>query len=62
MRWQDKLPKAELKHLRESGVTTLAQARRNAEHQAKLRKQDPNPVVEPCWECRRINEKLGLPV
>lgn len=60
MKWQNKLTKSELKHLREMGVTTLAGANRNAEHQANLRK---NPdMLEPCFECRSINIKLGLPI
>ena len=60
MKWQDKLNKTELRHLRVMGVTTLKGAKRNAAHQARLRKFDPAPSSEPCWECRKINEKLGL--
>lgn len=62
MRWQNKLTKSELKHLREMGVTTLTGAKRNAEHQKNLRDRDPDPCNEPCWECRRINLKLNLPI
>lgn len=62
MNWKEKLTKSELKHLRESGVTTLSGAKRNAAHQAKLRKLDSDPACEPCWVCKRINNKLGLPL
>lgn len=62
MKWQNKLTKSELKHLREMGVTTLAGAERNALHQKKLRDEDPEAFLEPCWECRRINTKLNLPI
>ena len=62
MKWQNKITKSELKHLREMGVTTLKGAKRNAEHQARLRRSAPCTLDEPCWECRRINDKLGLPI
>lgn len=63
MRWQKKLTKKELKHLREMGITTLGQARKNAEHQKQMR-DDPQRrgLSDPCWECRTINTKLGLPI
>lgn len=60
MKWQNKLTKSELKHLKESGVTTLVAAKRNAKHQSMVRSQDPDPRCEPCWECRNINIKLGI--
>ena len=62
MKWQNKLTKTELKHLKEMGVTTLLGAKRNAEHQQKLRNETPETFLEPCWECRRINNKLDLPI
>jgi len=60
MKWQDKLSKRELSHLRKSGVTTLTVARANAEHQLKLRRKPES--IEPCWDCKSINRKLGLAV
>lgn len=62
LKWQDKLTKKERKHLRDQGVTTLKQARINAEHQAKMI-ADPNGAgTIPCWDCRGINRKLELPL
>ena len=60
-RWQNKITKKELKHLREMGITTLGQARRNAEAQKEMR--DSNTLgSEPCWDCRHINQKLGFAI
>ena len=62
-KWQKPLNKTEIKHLRDMGVTTLAQAKRNAEFQAGLRERNRDePMGEPCWDCRRINQKIGLPI
>ena len=62
-KWQKPLNKTEIKHLREMGVTTLRQAKTNAGSQAKMREENKfAPMGEPCWECRRINQKLGLPI
>lgn len=59
MRWQKKLTKKEMKHLRETcdGPPTLAALRRNREHQ---RQQKGESGIEPCWDCRLIAKKLGL--
>ncbi len=62
MKWQDKLNKTELKHLRDMGITTFTQAKRNAAHQAVERVKNPDTMFEPCWDCKNINMKLGLPV
>jgi len=53
MKWQDKISKAQLKHLREIGITTLTQAKKNADFQK-------DNVDFKCSECRLINHKLGL--
>jgi hypothetical protein len=54
------LTRAEKKHLEEfGGVRTLRAFRAMAEKQAEWRKEG---APEPCWECRRIAAKLGLPV
>ena len=59
MKWQDKLTKKDLAHLRVSGVTTLSGAKINAEYQKRCR-ADGDP--EPCFDCKSINMKLDLPV
>ena len=53
-RWQDKLTKAEQKHLRETGGRTLALVKSNVEF------QDQNSF--PCWDCVSIGRKLGIEV
>lgn len=62
MKWQDKLNKSQLKHLRDNGVTTMRQATINAYHQRKFRIKYPDPANEPCWICKKINIDLGLVV
>ena len=52
------LSKKEKKHLREQGVRTLAEFKETAEKQRVLRKHGG----EPCFECKNIARKLGLPV
>lgn len=52
MRWQKKLTKTELKHLRETGARTLKQVRENVEHQDNM--------AFPCWDCVAIGRKLGM--
>ncbi len=54
MRWQQKLTKKELQHLRETGATTLEQVRANIRYQSTNR--------FPCWECVEIGRKLGISV
>ena len=66
MRWQDKLTKKEMRHLRTvANCTTLIQVKTTIEDQAKAREKSladglPIGVAEPCWECRNIGRKLGL--
>ena len=56
MRWQDKLTKKELQHVRvDAGCRTLADIKTNREGQKKL-----DPTKEVCWECRHIAIKLGI--
>jgi hypothetical protein len=59
MKWQEKLTKAELKHLRESGPVTLRALRVNRAYQ-KMMKEQSGGHVEPCYECKKIAQKLGL--
>ena len=61
-KWKD-LTKKERKHVREMGVATLREFKKNAEFQAKTRREFPLPEFsEPCWECRAIAKKLELPM
>ena len=60
MKWQSKLTKKELRHLRESGITTLRQAKVNAEFQAKEMAKPGERSMLICSECTPINQKLGL--
>jgi hypothetical protein len=57
MKWRDKLTKLELKHLADSGITSLEGLKRTRRHQIA---QTAKSGVEGCWECRRIAAKLGL--
>jgi hypothetical protein len=50
----------EEQHLRDVGVRSRAGLLRNAEEHAKWRRR--KPYVEPCWVCKLISRKLGLPV
>lgn len=59
-KWKD-LTKKERQHLKDVNVTTLWQFKDLvAFHQAMRAESGHNPVVEPCWECRQIANKLGL--
>ena len=60
MRWQDKLTKKELKHLRkDAGCRTLQQVKDTVKQHEKWRKEFPkNP--DPCFDCFIIGQKLGL--
>lgn len=61
MDWMKDLTKKEKKHLLEdAGCKTLEQFKRNADHQKKMREKTPG--IEPCWDCKFIAKKLGLPV
>jgi len=53
------LTKKENKHLKEMGMTTLRQFKETAETQAAYRAEG---LSEPCYECKNIARKLGLPV
>ena len=54
MRWQQKLTKKELRHLREANCTTLEDVKRNVAYQSQM--------LFPCWECVEIGRKLGISV
>ena len=54
MRWQQKLTRKELQHLRETNCTTLEDVKRNVAYQSQNH--------FPCWECVEIGRKLGINV
>jgi hypothetical protein len=60
------LTKKEKKHLRiTAGCRTLNQFKKTAEFQREQRLRQTfelKPLLEPCWECKFIAKKLGLPV
>ena len=51
----------EKRHLKSQDIRTLKKFKEVAEHQAKTREYFPK-WSEPCWDCRAIAKKLGLPV
>lgn len=61
MYWKD-LSKKEKKHLRDFDITTLRDFKEMAINQAKDRERAKPALMEPCWDCRAIAKKLGLPV
>ena len=66
MKWQNKLTKTELKHLRNvAGCRTLREIKVIAAGQSEMRKESdekglPPGIGEPCWTCYSIARKLGL--
>ena len=54
MKWKAKLTKAQLEHLKECKITTLAGIKSNTVFQDTL--------MFPCWECVGIARRLGLEV
>jgi len=55
------LTKKEKKHLKiAGGITTLKEFKKTAEAQKEMREKHPS--IEPCFECKFIAKKLGLPV
>jgi hypothetical protein len=57
-RWQKKLTKKELKHIKETtNRGTLSEFKSNREAQIA---QKLSLNMEPCWECRIIASKLGI--
>lgn len=60
-KWLKKLTAKERKHLKEMGITSLRGMKVCAEHQKKWR-DEAETFSEPCFECKGIANKLGLPV
>lgn len=59
MKWQKKLTKKELDHIRETtNHLSLREFKRNREEQIKLMVE--KGWSEPCFECRTIALKLGV--
>ena len=59
-KWEKKLTLTEIKHLREMTDGTLRSAKATFKFQKE--KRDRSPRWEPCWDCRRIAEKLNEPI
>jgi|WetSurMetagenome_2_1015567.scaffolds.fasta_scaffold23794_7 hypothetical protein len=55
--WRDKLTKKELKHLKESGITSLEGLKRTRKHQIE---STAKFGIEACFHCRMIATKLGI--
>ncbi len=62
MKWQDKLSKSEMKHLKSWVGTTLTAVKTQSATHAKSRREPEWSGVEPCYICKSIARKLGLPV
>jgi hypothetical protein len=64
LKWQKKLAVEDILHLKNwAGITSKESAEKTFAAQKKMReKNNYNPILEPCWECRKIAEKLGYPV
>lgn len=66
-KWQQKLGVREIRHLEQMGIRTFHAAKGNADfqrnrrHEADAAGHAPG-IGEPCWTCRFINKKLGLPI
>jgi hypothetical protein len=57
MKWQKKLTKKELRHVKEWCGGTLAGLKSTREHQKLMAEQGK---ALPCFECQSIAQKLGL--
>ena len=58
-KWEKKLTLTEIKHLREMTDGTLRSAKATFKWQKEKRDENPqSPHWEPCWDCRRIANKL----
>lgn len=59
MKWQKKLTKKELAHVKEWCGGTLASFKRSRKEQNEELAAHPISFM-PCWECRSIALKLGI--
>ena len=60
MKWQDKLTKKELKHMKDiAGCHSLKTFKENRKGQIQMRESGKFDR-EPCFDCRSIALKLGL--
>lgn len=57
--YKHKLSKKDFKHLKKYGVVGWLAIKKQMKHLVHERKGTP---FEPCWECKCIARKLGLPV
>ncbi len=60
MKWQDKLTKDELKHVREWVGSTLTAFKKQVKFLTKEQKTRGNDFSAPCYTCKVIARKLGL--
>lgn len=60
-KWAKPLTAAQRKHLKGVDATTLAAVKRTLAAQKETRDGNGPAYREPCWECRAIATKLGLP-
>ena len=60
-KWEKPLTLTEIKHLREMTDGTLRSAKATFKFQKEKRDKNPN-WGEPCWDCRRIAQKLNEPI
>lgn len=67
MKWQRKITKKEMKHLKENlgGYVTLDRFRDLRKSQRALRAEGDAKgygpgTAEPCWTCKAIAQKLGI--
>lgn len=58
MKWQEKLTRDELKHMRDMGDRTLSEFRETRKLQLALEAEHPKTIA--CFECRHIAKKLGI--
>ncbi len=62
MRWQNKITKTELKHVKKWVGNTLTAFKLQAKYLAETRKTEDNDFSEPCHVCKSVARKLGLKV
>jgi len=58
MKWQDKLTKREKEHMRENGIRTLGDMKKQVRHIKEIRENNGPSMV--CYDCIDIARKLGL--
>ena len=62
MKWQKQLSRANIRHLIANEMNTQARVKEVLVMQARDRKEGGKYGIEPCFDCKAIAVKLGLPV